>query len=164
MKKKLLLLVMLFPLSALADKLRLPADMPPVYQTECGSCHLAFPPGLLTADDWRQVMQRLDRHYGDNASLDENTRRVIEDFLVRHAGSRWSWKYGAGGTARKDEPPRLTASAWFQRKHREVSAADWRHPKVGSPANCAACHTRAEQGSYREREIVMPSGRRWEDD
>ena len=158
MKNLRILSVLLFlPIAAHADKLRLPADAPPAFQAECASCHLAFPPQLLVADDWKRVMATLDKHYGDNASLDEMTRRAIEGFLVKHAGR--TAKVGAGETA----PPRLTQTAWFARKHREVSRTDWTHVQVKSPANCAACHARAAAGSYREREIVMPAGRRWEE-
>lgn len=181
MKRNVLTGIVLVSLSAtaLADKLRLPADAPPAFQAECASCHVAYPPQLLTADDWRRVMASLDKHYGDNASLDEPTRRAIQDFLIRNAGSPSKVgagghesvppgadlprRVGAGGTASAAALPRLTATPWFQRKHREVSRSDWAHPKVKTPANCAACHTQAAQGSYREREIVMPSGRRWED-
>lgn len=158
----MLIAAMLLPLSfaVRADKLRLPAGAPPAFQAECASCHVAFPPQLMTADDWRRVMASLDKHYGDNAGLDEKTRRAIEDFLVRNAGS--VRKLGAGKAA-AGEPPRLTATAWFRREHREVTRADWAHARVKTPANCAACHTQAAEGSYREREIVMPDGRRWED-
>lgn len=162
--KKTRLLVLLFPFavtSAMADKLRLPADAPPSFQAECASCHVAFPPQLMVADDWRRVMRSLDKHYGDNASLDEKTRQILEDFHVRHAGM--ASKVGAGRTARAGEPPRLTQTDWFQREHRKVSAADWKAAKVKTPANCAACHTKATEGSYREREIVMPDGRPWKD-
>jgi len=164
--KNLRLLAALLPLSlpfaAHADKLRLPADAPPAFQSECASCHLAFPPQLLAADDWKRVMATLDKHYGDNASLDEKTRVILENFLVRNAGK--PEKVGAGGTAAAGgELPRLTATGWFKRKHHEVSRADWTHAKVKTPANCAACHTKAAEGSYREREIVMPNGKRWED-
>lgn len=158
--------------TAHADKLRLPADAPPAFQSECASCHLAFPPQLLAADAWQRVMASLDKHYGDNATLDEKTRRTLEDFLVRNAGKHS--KVGAGGTASAGtaatmetagpgELPRITTGSWFKRKHHEVRQTDWRHPKVKTPANCAACHTKAAEGSYREREIVMPDGRKWED-
>ncbi len=160
--------------AAYADKLSLPTDAPPAFQAECTSCHLAFPPQLMAADDWRRVMATLDKHYGDNASLDEKTRLALENFLVRNAGS--PKKVGAassgrfrpdglpaGGTAEGAELPRITTSAWFKRKHHEVAKADWTHAKVKTPANCAACHTKAAAGSYREREIVMPDGRKWED-
>lgn len=158
--KQALLLILLFPFAAHADDLRQLRDAPPAFQAECGSCHVAFPPQLMIADDWRRVMRSLDKHYGDNASLDEKTRLILEDFHVRNAGGR---KVGAGRTALAGEPPRLTQTDWFQREHRKVSAADWKDAKVKTPANCAACHTKAAEGSYREREIVMPDGRRWKD-
>lgn len=158
--KQALLFILLFPFAAHADDLRQLRDAPPAFQAECGSCHVAFPPQLMIADDWRRVMRSLDKHYGDNASLDEKTRRILEDFHVRNAGGR---KVGAGRTALAGEPPRLTQTDWFQREHRKVSAADWKDAKVKTPANCAACHTKAAEGSYREREIVMPDGRRWKD-
>lgn len=151
-----LLLLAVLPFATRADRLPLPADAPPAFKAECGSCHLPFPPALLPAADWRRVMAKLDKHYGDNASLDDRSRRSIEDFLVRNAGSH---RLGAGG----GDPPRLTSTRWFERKHDEVPAAIWRDKRVGSAANCAVCHTKAEQGSFREREIVLPGGRRWED-
>jgi hypothetical protein len=147
--------------TAYADKLGLPADAPPAFQTECASCHLAFPPQLMAAEDWKRVMASLDKHYGDNATLDEKTRRILEDFLVRNAGK--PSKVGAGRTAGPGELPRITTGSWFKRKHHEVAQADWHHAKVKTPANCTACHTKAADGSYREREIVMPDGRKWED-
>jgi hypothetical protein len=150
--------------TALADRTPVPADAPPAFKAECGSCHLAFPPALLAANDWRQVMGNLDKHYGDNAALDEKTRRQIEDFLVRNAGSG---RRTEGASSAGAVPPRLTLTSWFVRKHDEVPRAVWKDKRVGSAANCAACHTRAEAGSFSEREIRMPGaagGRRHEHD
>jgi hypothetical protein len=144
--------------AAYADRLQLPADSPPAYQAECGSCHLAFPPQLLGVNEWQQVMAKLDKHYGDNASLDEKTHRLIEDYLTRHAVN--VKRYMQVDTATPGELPRITASFWFKREHGKVSAATWKHAKVKSPANCTSCHTKADEGSYSEREIVMP--RPWE--
>jgi hypothetical protein len=150
--------------SALADRMPVPADAPPAFKAECGSCHLAFPPALLAANDWRHVMGTLDKHYGDNAALDEKARLQIEDFLVRNAGSGRRTEGASSGGA---VPPRLTLTYWFVRKHDEVPGAVWKDKRVGSAANCAACHTRAEAGSFSEREIRMPGaggGRRHEHD
>jgi hypothetical protein len=145
---------------AFADRMPIPADAPPAFKAECGGCHLPFPPVLLSAPDWRQVMGRLDKHYGDNASIDEPTRREIEAFLVRNAGSgRRTEGAGSGGV-----PPRLTLTNWFRHEHDEVAPAVWRDKRVGSAANCTACHSRAEAGSYREREIHVPGGYRHERD
>jgi mono/diheme cytochrome c family protein len=145
---------------ALADKLGPAPDAPESYQGECGACHTAFPPQLLPAKDWQRIMSSLEKHYGDNASIDDKARREILGYLTRYSDNG---KVGAGGTASASELPRLTRTDWFIRKHREVPVADWKHDKVKSAANCNACHTRAAAGSFREREIVMPNGRRWED-
>lgn len=144
----LLSAVLLLPAAARADRLPVPAAAPPAFKAECGGCHLPFAPALLTAPDWRRVMAQLERHYGDNAGLDEKSRREIEDFLVRHAGG--ARMAGAG------DPPRLTRTEWFRREHRKVPEAIWRDARVKSASNCTACHSRAEEGSYRGREIALP--------
>ncbi len=146
----LLAALTLAPLTVLADRMPIPADAPPAFKAECASCHLAFPPALLSAGDWRKVMANLDRHYGDNASLDAKTRGLIEDFLIRNAGSAWRLGSATGN------PPRLTETDRFQRKHREISSAVWRDKRVGGAANCVACHPRAEAGNFSEHEIAIP--------
>lgn len=154
----LLAALALAAIPAYADRLPIPADAPPAFATECGGCHLPFPPVLLGAADWRQVMAGLGKHYGDDATLDEKTRRSIEDFLVRNAGSgRRTEGASSGGV-----PPRLTLTAWFRHKHDEVAPPTWKDKRVGSAANCAACHPRAEAGSFGEREIRVPGGHRHE--
>jgi hypothetical protein len=157
MRTHIAVLLVLASSAALADRMPTPVNEPKSFRVECGSCHLPFPPSLLTATDWQKVMAGLEKHYGDDASLDNTARKQIEDFLVRNAGTERRLS-GAG------DPPRLTASAWFKREHDEVPSSIWRDPKVKSAANCSACHSRADQGSFREREIVMPGGRRHHDD
>lgn len=136
-------------------KKSMPVNTPPLYLSECGSCHTAFPPVALGAGEWRGIMANLNKHYGDNATLDAASRQQIESFLRENAGTD-SAKIGADGTVR------LAQGAWFKGRHREVADSVWRDPKIKSAANCGGCHTRAADGSFREREIVMPNGKRWE--
>ena len=46
------------------------ADTNPAYEEECGSCHMAYPPGLLPGVSWQRLMAELDNHFGDNAEID----------------------------------------------------------------------------------------------
>lgn len=123
----------------------------PKYQQECGACHVAYPPGLLPAASWPRIMNHLQRHYGTDASVDPATLKALSVWLNANAGT---YK-----RVREDPPEdRITRSAWFVRKHneREVAPATWKLAAVKTAANCAACHTQAEKGSFSEREIRIP--------
>ncbi|MFO1308246.1 MAG: cytochrome C [Burkholderiales bacterium] len=145
---------------ALADSSRLAAD-DPRWRAECGGCHAAFPPALLTAPAWRQVMGALDRHYGTDASLDAATAREIASFLERNAGDA---RRGAPPAAVKvatgvQAPPplpRLADSPWFAREHRKIPASTIARRDVGSLANCGACHPAADRGDFSERAVRVP--------
>ena len=119
-----------------------------LYVSECGSCHVAFPPGLLPGSSWRSVMSRLDRHFGADASVDAAANSTISAYLQQYAGRK--------APPPSTESPRITETAWFSREHRKVAATAWSHATVGTRTNCAGCHTRAETGSYREAEIRIP--------
>jgi mono/diheme cytochrome c family protein len=136
----------------------------PQYRQECGACHTAYAPALLPAASWQRIMKGLDRHYGSDASMDAATTRQISGWLQANAGS--------GRRISQDSPPqdRITRAAWFEREHRHIPAAAWTHRSVGSAANCAACHTDADQGQFSEHSLRVPPGlerlvgRAWEDD
>jgi nitrate/TMAO reductase-like tetraheme cytochrome c subunit len=121
----------------------------PSYQTECGSCHVAYPPALLPAGSWQAILNGLDKHFGTDASVDAKSLAELRAFLNSNAGRdrrASAWMPG----------PRITETDWFRREHREVPEATWKGAAVKGPANCAACHTGAENGDYSERGIRVP--------
>lgn len=145
-----LALALLAAAPARADRLAVPQLQ--AYQQECAACHLAYPPGLLPAASWQRLMADLPHHFGTDASVDPATVRQLGDWLAAHAGTYKK-------VARDPSPPpqdRITRSAWFVHEHAEVPAATWQRPAIKSPAHCAACHTQAEQGDFRERNIRIP--------
>jgi mono/diheme cytochrome c family protein len=148
--------VLTFAASAMAEDLPAPLRPPASYKAECGSCHTAFSPALLSAPDWRRAMDSLGKHFGTDARLDPKTHEAIRRFLERNAGSR-ARSVGAG------DPPRITATTWFMREHREVQARLWKDPRVKSSANCNACHRGAEAGRFSENELALPELRGRED-
>lgn len=131
---------------AAADGHRFSADNP-AWRAECGSCHLAYPPQLLSAPAWRSIMARLDKHFGTDASLDPAAAKEIGAFLDANAG---------GGRHAEPGTLRITESRWFRHEHDEVPASAWKRASIKSAANCAACHRGAEQGDFRERNIRIP--------
>ena len=123
------------------------APLLPAYVQECGACHVAYPPSMLPASSWQRLMGNLKSHFGSDASLDAATTQQLTTWLTANAGS------GKRAEATRDD--RITSSAWFVREHRE--ARHWfGTAKVKTAADCAACHTKAAEGSYREREIRLP--------
>jgi len=131
------------------DDMRVPAANNAKWKTECGACHVAFPPRLLPAESWKAMMSGLDKHFGTDASLDAATEKEIGTFLEHYSGGK------SNGAVAKPTL-RITETRWFIREHDEVSGATWKNPKVKSPANCAACHIRAERGDYSEYSIRIP--------
>lgn len=116
------------------------------YRNECGSCHIAYPPALLGADGWRDIMRGLDRHFGTDASINEPARAEIGNYLAGAASTRH--KYAAA--------LRISDAPWFRKEHDEVPSATWKKPAVKSAANCGACHLQADRGDFSERNIRLP--------
>ncbi|HIE0070024.1 TPA: diheme cytochrome c [Pseudomonas aeruginosa] len=136
--------------------LAVPADAPEVWRSECSACHIAYPPGLLPVAAWRMQMADLGNHYGSDASLDPAEEQAILDFLARAAtGNRLPVEGGKPG-----EPPRITETRWFSKKHDEIRASTFKRPGIGSAANCAACHGDAEKGDFDEDRVKIPKPER----
>jgi hypothetical protein len=104
---------------------------------------------MLPAASWQRLLATLPRHFGTDASLDPATTQSLSAWLQGPAtGSR-----RAGASPPQD---RITRSPWFLREHDEVPAGAWTRAAVKSAAQCGACHTRADQGDYSERNIRIP--------
>lgn len=153
------------------------ADFPPVtdatYAEECGACHLAYQPGLLSATAWTKIMApaALAAHYGENATLPAETRAAIAAYLTAHAGDHGASQRaravaaGAETAVRPGENlPRITLTRYFLRKHDEIPP-EWvrDNPGVLSFSRCDTCHRDATTGHYRERQIDIPGHGPWRD-
>jgi hypothetical protein len=148
-------------------------DVKPVtnaaYADECGACHMAYQPGLLSGDAWRQVMDpdALMSHYGDDASLSPALRRELTAYLTANAAGQSrrsrSRAFAVGGAGAGDLP-RITATRYFRNEHHEIpSRMVAGNPDVGSFSNCNACHTGANKGVYNEHRVRIPGHGRWDD-
>ena len=118
--------------------------------TECSACHMAFPPALLPARSWRALMGGLDDHFGENAALDAATAKHITDYLVANAADAGNGNRRIlRGVRPSDTPLRITEMPWWVREHRgEVRPSAFKDPRVGSKANCVACHRGAAKGYF----------------
>ncbi|MDQ1340923.1 MAG: hypothetical protein QG567_2081, partial [Campylobacterota bacterium] len=55
-------------------------------------------------------------------------------------------------------------TGYFIKEHKGIKPKLIEQKDVKSLANCMACHTKADKGSYSEREINIPNYGKWEND
>lgn len=130
------------------------------YVNECGSCHTAYAPGLLPARSWHKMMATLTDHFGDDASLSEPQRleitKALEIMAADSPQASMRMRRINSAIPAAMTPLRITETGYFKYMHDEVRPSIWRRKKIGTLANCVACHQRANEGRYSEREIQIP--------
>lgn len=139
----------------------------PTYTSECGACHLAYPPQFLPARSWERIMDGLADHFGDNAELPPTEVDTLRAYLAANAGDRPGQAPRRGfvaSLAPNEVPLRITETPYFRRQHHEIPPQlVQNNQQVASFANCQACHRDAEKGSYDEDRVAIPGHGRWED-
>lgn len=108
------------------------------FNEECGACHFAFPPQFLPARSWQAIMAGLNSHFGENASLDPDTAKQIEAYLVANAAGPGSPVLR--GLDPQDTPLRITETRLWNSIHHEIGASVYDRPDIKSKSNCLACH------------------------
>lgn len=139
----------------------------PLYTEECGSCHMAYPPGLLPARSWDKMMLDLENHFGDNAELEPDTHRLITQFLLKNSADKSEYRRSKkfSRSVNLDNPPlRITDTPYFRHEHDEIPARMVSgNAKINSFSQCDACHAKAEQGRFNEHDVRIPGYGRWDD-
>ena len=138
-----------------------------LYKTECGDCHMAYPPAMLPAASWQGMMGSLEDHFGDNAELDAATADQIAEYLTDNAARESGGEYGERSwraTKDRNPPLRITQTDYFRGQHHEIPAkmvTD--NTDVVSFSRCETCHGDAEQGNFDEHGVRIPGYGRWDD-
>jgi len=142
-------------------------DKQSVYKEECTSCHMAYPARLLPARSWQKIMNTLDDHFGDNASLDPTTIKTITQYLQDNsADSRHSQHTNKilRYLPQNSTPLRISELPYIRHKHDEIPSRYIKaNPRVKSMSNCVACHKAAERGLFDDDNVRIPGYGRWED-
>lgn len=129
------------------------------WKSECSSCHMLYHPGLLPERSWNKMMNGLDQHFGENASLDVVTRDEIMRFLAMNSADKHDNRRSkriSQSIPATDAPLRITETRYFTSKHDEVSPLTFKRKSIGSASNCVACHKNAEKGDFAESQIRIP--------
>lgn len=126
-----------------------------LFVDECGSCHTLYPPNLLPKKSWLLVMQDLDDHFGDDASIDEASNKNILEFLLNNSAENStmeaSW-YFMNSIGNKDIIA-LSKTTYWEKKHKNIPKSIFENNQVKSVANCKACHSDIEEGLIEDENI-----------
>lgn len=137
-----------FPASRPPDE---PATSHPILQSECGDCHLAYPPELLPARSWTRMMGESADHFGEDLALDPEASVAIRDWLVAHAAegdsTEHAWRIHRS-VPPDDAPQRITELDWWSEVHAAVPKGAFDHPDVRTRGRCQACHPDAASGAF----------------
>lgn len=137
-----------------------------VYVEECGACHMAYPPGLLPAVSWHNMMMTLEDHFGENAEIDKQTKSHITSYLERQSlgKNRYSRMGKMSRNLPEVAPMRISELPYFIRKHDEIpEGLVGDNSEVGSLSQCDSCHKQAEKGDFDEDHITIPGFGPWDD-
>lgn len=133
------------------------------YKEECGSCHFAYQPGLLPSRSWEKLLtpEALHNHFGEVADLDKDTLQAIRAYAMDNASDK-SWYHISrkvnASLSSTDAPLRITEVRYIKRKHHGIPENMVKGNKdVKSLSYCNACHTKAEQGNFREDTVSIPN-------
>ncbi len=130
---------------------------------ECSACHFAYQPGLLPGNSWEKLLtpEALHNHFGEVADLDAATLNRIRGYALNNAAEKSSFKLSrkiAVSTESGEAPLRITDVRVIRRKHHDIPEKMIKGNKdVRSLANCEACHTKAEKGTYDSDTVLIPN-------
>ncbi|MBX2838710.1 MAG: diheme cytochrome c [Gammaproteobacteria bacterium] len=116
---------------------------------ECSACHFSYPASMLPEASWKKIMGNLENHFGEDASLDDQTTQHITKYLVAHAGdTEFRSSKFVRGLNSQNPPIRITETNYWIRQHPAISKENLQSGLAGLKSNCAVCHLKAENGYY----------------
>lgn len=90
--------------------------------------------------------------------MDLETMRAVEQYLTTHSAEHSSARLSAQviRCLRGDTPIRITDVPYIRKKHDDIGPTVFQRKSIGSRSNCAACHTTAETGIFRDETVTVP--------
>jgi hypothetical protein len=129
-----------------------------LFKKECISCHTLYPPYLLPKESWVKMMNNLENHFGDDASLDEGDKNSILDYLVQNAAdsSTKEAAFKISNSIKEKNIIAITKTPYWEKRHSSIDEAVFKNKAIASKSNCKACHKNIEQGLLNDKDIKIP--------
>jgi hypothetical protein len=95
----------------------------PTYEEECGACHFVYQPELLPSASWVKILENLDDHFGEIIELDDDSKKIISDYLKSNSAEYSSAKRAVKimRSLRNQVPLKITDIPYIIEKHHEIS-------------------------------------------
>ena len=136
-----------------------------IYEKECGSCHFAYPAGLLPSNSWNKKMSNLDKHFGDDATVDEKTFQTLSSYLNENSAEK-SMNYKRSRkiveNLNGNIPDSISKMPYMKRKHEDIKEHLITQKEVKGMFNCTACHQNAKKGIFSDDDVNIPNYGKWE--
>ena len=131
-----------------------------VFYDECISCHTLYPPHLLPKQSWITMMDSLENHFGDDASLEEGDKNSIKEYLVKNSSENSTKEASLNFLKSIDanDTIAITKTSYWKRRHKEIEKSIFKRKEIGNISNCKACHKNFEQGLLNDKDIKIPQG------
>lgn len=137
-----------------------------IYEKECGSCHFAYPAGLLPSSSWNKMMSNLDKHFGDDATVDEETFQTLVSYLNENSAEK-SMQYKRSRkiveNLNGNIPDSISKMPYMKKKHEDIKEHLITQKEVKGMFNCTACHQNAKKGIFSDDDVNIPNYGKWED-
>lgn len=136
-----------------------------IYEKECGSCHFAYPAGLLPSSSWNKMMSNLDKHFGDDATVDEETFQTLVSYLNENSAEK-SMNYKRSRkiveNLNGNIPDSISKMPYMKKKHEDIKEHLITQKEVKGMFNCTACHQNAKKGIFSDDDVNIPNYGKWE--
>lgn len=100
-------------------------------------------------------MSDLENHFGDDASIDEESNKNILTFLLENSAETStmenSWKF-LNSIGDKDIIA-ISQTSFWKKTHEDISKEIFENKNIKSKANCKACHSDIEKGLIENENI-----------
>lgn len=129
------------------------------YKQECSSCHFLYHPGLLPFRSWEELINKSDKHFGENLALEAKDKDELLKYFKANSAEKGGTEFSRkilGSISGGAVPTRITETPYIQRKHRKLTKEVFARPAIKSFSNCGACHTKGAEGDFEEDNVKVP--------
>jgi cytochrome b len=135
------------------------ATLDPVFDEQCGSCHLAYSPSLAPASTWQGILADLKHHFTADATLTPDMVQHLRVYLDNNDATHWdTLPSHLFRTPAPNGSLRITDTPGWERAHRHIPDRVFASKPVRRKSACEACHADAASALFAPQSIAIPEG------